>query len=599
MQSATIGDVTYTDAPLGASMRFRSALASLRKLLVVRGVTPEAVIQALMLDLTRQWSPGVGMRWLNHGAWLSKQAEIERMAEVLRLMSFEDMTYAVSSIYALLCSEDYRRWQAMYFTPPVLTARLLDELERDRVDFATARFLDPACGGAAFLVPIARRILAARRARGYKKTDGLADHLRTHLFGMELDPVLARLCQHFLGMVVAIELGIKKQIGIDIRVGDALVSVPRWRQGVDVMASNPPYRKLDPEETATYTNHYPWLSGGQPNLYAAFMGMCLERVKLGGVVALVTPSSFLAGQSFSGLRNKLAHEGNIRYIGTVAADEGVFIDVQQETAVTVIERRVDQPIVDVTATVGIIARDGTQHEIGAFSIPISGGAWPIPKILQDADVIRAMCGSRFRLADYGYVARIGMVVWNRDKRRTFMNEDDAIAAVKDHYVPLLWASDVIRGREARLPNEPKDLDEARFIEVADLQKAPLIRRQAVLMQRVTNNRQYRRLIGSPVPRSIYRRYSGFLGENHTVILEATESPLISAKELASLLSTSGTCLLFGATRTTTFWGNSLNPVRTGAIREACVIRGVARARTASWCRKPPASQATNSCHARS
>lgn len=520
-------------------MRFRSALALLRELLKTRGVTPEAIVQALMLDSTMQWSPGVGTRWINHGAWLSETAEIKRMGDVLRPMPFEDMTYAVSSTYALLCQEELRRRQAMFFTPPALAARLLDELERKGVDFATARFMDPACGGAAFLVPIARRVIAARRACGHDKATELAKHLQTHLFGMELDPLLARLCRHFIEMLVAIELGIRKKIGVDIRTGDALQSVPRWRLPVDVMVSNPPYRKFDRKETAAYTNRYPWLSGGQPNLYAAFLGMCLERLELTGIAAFVTPSSFLAGQSFSGLRNKLTREGHIAYIGTVAAVDRVFMDVEQETAITVLERR-DVPLgEEMIARVGIIAKDGTQQEVGACRIPKSGAAWPIPKVPQDAEVILAMCESRFRLADYGYVARIGMVVWNRDRRRTFMNEYDARAKTKDRYVPLFWASDVIWGHGVRLPSEPKDLDEARFIEITDLDKAPLIRRPAVLLQRVTNNHQRQRLIGSPVPKSIYKKYGGFLGENHTVILEATESPLISTKELASLLSTSG------------------------------------------------------------
>ena len=37
----------------------------------------------------------------------------------------------------------------------------------------------------------------------------------------------------------------------------------------------------------------------------------------------------------------------------------------------------------------------------------------------DAAILKAVNGSVFRLADYGYVVRVGAFVWNRDNRMTY------------------------------------------------------------------------------------------------------------------------------------------------------------------------------------
>ena len=54
----------------------------------------------------------------------------------------------------------------MFFTPASLTEGLLNDLSQQGVDFGSESFMDPACGGAAFLAPIALRMRATLSARG-------------------------------------------------------------------------------------------------------------------------------------------------------------------------------------------------------------------------------------------------------------------------------------------------------------------------------------------------------------------------------------------------------------------------------------------------
>src|SRR5258706_234459 len=66
-----------------------------------------------------------------------------------------------------------------------------------------------------------------------------------------------------------------------------------------------------------------------------------------------------------------------------------------------------------------------------------------------------------------------------------------------------------------------------------------IRRPSVLLQRVTSNDQPRRLVAAAVPKSLLDAYGGFVGENHTVILEQIDSePALTPRQLAQLLGTS-------------------------------------------------------------
>jgi adenine-specific DNA-methyltransferase len=146
--------------------------------------------------------------------------------------------------------------------------------------------------------------------------------------------------------------------------------------------------------------------------------------------------------------------------------------------------------------------------------------------------------SAYRLADYGYRPRIGALVWNRDKRRTFHSLTEANAADATLVVPLLWSSDIRQDGKLAFTDKAKANGEPSFVEVANLDHPPVFARQAVILQRVTSNDQPRRLIAAVVPESLLNLYGGFVGENHTVILEATDGCDFPPDLLVALLSVS-------------------------------------------------------------
>lgn len=63
-----------------------------------------------------------------------------------------------TSDWRLRCRVRFRADRGAYYTPPALRERLLDLATAAGVDWRSARVLDPACGGGAFLSPVARRM---------------------------------------------------------------------------------------------------------------------------------------------------------------------------------------------------------------------------------------------------------------------------------------------------------------------------------------------------------------------------------------------------------------------------------------------------------
>jgi adenine-specific DNA-methyltransferase len=71
--------------------------------------------------------------------------------------------YWIASLYALLMPGKKRQKLAAYFTPPHLAHHAINVMIEAGIQPGRDRILDPASGGAAFLVPLAARV--AKRAR--------------------------------------------------------------------------------------------------------------------------------------------------------------------------------------------------------------------------------------------------------------------------------------------------------------------------------------------------------------------------------------------------------------------------------------------------
>ncbi len=474
---------------------------------------------------------------LSSSSALAATPQLKNFVKVLQEMDLLEASYWLSSAYAMLADETYRKKLAMFFTPASLTRGLLDDLNAQGVDFGKHSFLDPACGGAAFLAPIAFRMREALKAQGLKPRARLK-HIERHLFGTDKDATLCKLSRQFLYMSLHEDIeasGYRPTFTIE--AADSLKSQGGKLGRRDVVVCNPPYRKLAADEVALLDPAFKGVTEAQPNLYGIFIFHCVRLARPKGIVALVTPTSFLSGQYFSGLRGFLIRNTDVAHIGMVSERKGVFIDVEQETALTVLRRRVPDNRTEAQATVSVVSVEGKYTAVGASVLPNGGSVWPIPRAVADVELLKLAAASKFRLADYGYKIRIGAYVWNRDKRPKYDTMRDVRKAKATTAVPLIWSRDI--SPDGYLDFDP-DLkaDGHHFVDMGDKRHAAVVRQPCVVMQRVTSNDQPKRLVVAPVSLAIINRYGGFVGENHVVILEpAVDLPELQPTQLAELLST--------------------------------------------------------------
>lgn len=523
-------------------------------------------IPTLVGTVLRMWCkktfPGLPKPPLPYSKILATEVELEAFVAALQEMSFLDATYWLSSSYAILTNEGRRKQFAMFFTPASLTEGLLADLAAQGVDFGSQSFMDPACGGAAFLAPIALRMRTALKKKGYTALR-LLKHIEKRLYGYDLDKTLCALSKHFLCMALHEEI---RETGYVPRFmlnsANSLTYLASALGTVDVVVCNPPYRKMTAEELMPLNSVYAEVIEAQPNLYALFVALCVRLLRIGGYAALVTPTSFLSGQYFGRLRNFLLQNTDIAHIGMVSDRQGVFVDVAQETALTVLRRRGKRDCVKVKANVSVVSATGKYTNVGECVLPNKGRAWPIPRSIEDVTLLKKASLSRYRLSDYGYRVRIGAYVWNRDKRPKFDSLNDARRLKAHTAMPLMWSRDIVPDRVVRLEDRSKFVGEHRFVDLGNKRHRSVITSPCVVVQRVTSKDQPRRLVAAAVSPGVFDTYGGFVGENHVVIIEAVSNkPALPPTKLAQLLSAHSVDRYFrcisGATNVSAFELNQL------------------------------------------
>lgn len=240
---------------------------------------------------------------------LASRPEFQAFATWLRGTQFLETAFWLSSTYAQLMPTEQRGRQALFFTPPSLSSRLISSLRRQGVRLRTSRFADPSCGGSAFLVPVALEIARELSLAGWN-SKRIVTHVEHHIAGFEIDPLLCELSRTFLNMALYEHIcRANRFLEPRIVLGDALTIALTKTAGYDVVISNPPYRKLTAKELILLPETYRHLVKGQPNLYALFVDLSLRITKPGGYLGLLTPTGLFSGRSFAPLRSLLTNMG--------------------------------------------------------------------------------------------------------------------------------------------------------------------------------------------------------------------------------------------------------------------------------------------------
>ena len=443
-------------------------------------------------------------------------------------LPIEQACYQLCTTYTAMVPSSTRSAFGMYYTPPALTDYLLDMAEEAGIDWSSARVLDPACGGGAFLLPVMLRI---RKALAGGSPERQLRAILTQLRGFEIDPFAAWLTQTWLeiGLSDLLEFA-DSPISQIVQVCDTLNQEPT-SDLYDLVIGNPPYGRLT--LTGDQRRRFARSLYGHANLYGVFTDIAMRWTKAAGVIAYVTPTSFLAGEYFKSLRALLAAEAPPETIGFIAARQGVFEDVLQEALLATYRKngRMDGAAVhflDVRSDA--FAR--VMHA-GRFNVPAEPTApWLAPRKPEHQQLVDRLAQMPHRLADWGYRVSTGPLVWNRFKKQLCTNSSG------ENIFPLIWAEAVTPDgcfihRAEKRKHQPffriKRGDEWLKVDVS-----------CVLVQRTTAKEQPRRLIAAEMPAKFIRKCGAVIVENHLNMVRpaGNKRPKVSTTALAAVLNSS-------------------------------------------------------------
>jgi adenine-specific DNA-methyltransferase len=434
-------------------------------------------------------------------------------------------SYLIGVTYTAMLPNDIRSRLGVYYTPPGLTRRLLEMATLAGVDWSSCRVLDPACGGGAFLAPVAAKIAAENRDLSPRQlVKAIADRVR----GFEIDPFSAWASQVFLEATV---MGICREAGERlpnvVEICNSLLRPP-GESAYDLVIGNPPYGRvtLKPEVRGRFQRSL----YGHANLYGLFTDLAVQLTRPGGVIAYVTPTSFLAGEYFKALRGLLAKEAPPANLDFVSVRKGVFDDALQETLLATYERQGRQD----NATVHFISPVDydriTLEPAGTFTLPNPlADPWLIPRTAEQQRLVAGLRKMKHRLSDYGYEVSTGPLVWNRHKKQL-------AARPAKGTLPLIWAECVTSDGTFVFRAEKKNHEP--YFKPEDGDDWLISRKPCVLLQRTTAKEQNRRLIAAELPKSFLSKHGAAVIENHLNMIRPMNSrPAVTPKVLTAFLNT--------------------------------------------------------------
>lgn len=465
----------------------------------------------------------------------------ETSATFLRKTAADLRDYVIATSYAILLGEEKRKQLSAYFTPPSLCSAVLAVAKPFLEETRSPRVLDPACGGGAFLVPIARQMIHGQISQGHSVETAAARTIAS-LRGFEVDPGLANLSRRLLaGMLKRdFDLPLGRQARAAVRDADTLRQT--FDQPFDLVIGNPPYGRIGrrvPENMARASGRA--YNGGHTNFYSLFLLKALDALRPGGMLIFILPTSFIAGPYFVGLRQEVLARASVVRLDLHEDRENLFVGAVQDVCVLVLHRHGASRRAG-NYEIGLIDGRGVRQGLGSLKTPRAGEPWTIPVASgRRQQNSLANGGSRhFTVADYGYRLRVGKVVPTRE--REFLRTRSS-----KNSLPLIWAS-AVRPDGSFSATGGEFSDNPLWFCPPTKDPAYVTTSAAVLVQRTSNRDQQRRLNAAVVSAKFRAEHpSGFVAENHVIVIEATRKrPRVSPRCLAAILNASVTNERFAA-----------------------------------------------------
>ncbi len=454
-----------------------------------------------------------------------ENTEAENLGNYLSTRSVIEAGYFIGSLYAKLLPASFRSKYGVFYTPPCLVNRLLDLAEEAGANWEKGSILDPACGGGAFLGPLAQKIKDSLLTAGRSPAEIFQTIVR-NLRGFEIDPFSAWISE-VLTEITLLDIcrKVNKRLPSLVDVKDSLNS-PIERK-YDLVIGNPPYGRIT--LNSDVREKFKASLYGHANLYALFTDLALRYLKKDGVLAYVTPTSFLSGQYFKNLRKLLHYTAPLHTVDFISSRDGVFDSVLQETLLAVFRKGAQYQetkvnLIDVIGTEALkVNKIGKAGKLNHPSAP-----WIIPRSPTQARIIKNLNGHFSNLAEYGYKASTGPLVWNRHKKGFRENSSEKT-------YPVIWAESV--SGNGRFKFKAEKANHKPFFEPNEKESWLVRTSPCILVQRTTSKEQERRIIAAELSETFIKEHSGVIVENHlNMIIPENGFTTVPLKVVLHLLS---------------------------------------------------------------
>lgn len=454
---------------------------------------------------------------------------VQRLGDAFLALPPAESGFLVGQLYTALLPDTLRKALGAFYTPPVLVKRLLELIGLEGFDWRKGRIIDPACGGAAFLASVTPQLV---KHSSRKQPEAVLEDIEARLFGIEVDPFAAWMSMVLLDLALLdLTAAAKRPLKNLVASRDALENHVDELGSFDLVIGNPPYGKVT--LSATQRHRFKESLFGHANLYGLFTELAIKVSKPGGIIAYVTPTSFLGGEYFKNLRRLLASQAPLQRLDFVSDREGVFDGVLQETMLAVFKRR---PGGSEKLQVNLLEpTDGAEpllvRPIGGVSLSARGegsGPWLLPRSPGQWSLIQRLNSMSHRLGDYGYDVATGQLVWNRHKdqlRRTY----------EEGCLPIIWAEAV--NADGKFHFQAARRSHLPYLKIKSGQDFLINQEPCILVQRTTAKEQKRRVIAAVIPNSFVLEYPGFVVENHlNMVYPVSSKPRLALRTLAALLN---------------------------------------------------------------
>jgi adenine-specific DNA-methyltransferase len=445
----------------------------------------------------------------------------ERFAELPIL----EAGYRIGCIYTAALPDKYRSERGVFYTPPGLCQRLVEIATEAGTDWSRARVLDPACGGAAFLAPVALRMASELRSENERD---IVYSISSRLAGLEIDPFAAWLSQTLVE-VALMDLCRRANCRLPqiAFVQDSLSYQCNGQGAFDLVIGNPPYGRVrlsTPMRLGFKRSLF-----GHANLYGLFTDKAVQCLRANGIVAFVTPTSMLGGEYHKNLRRLLTKEAPPVSIDFVAARCGVFEDVLQETMLAAYRFGGAKAGVRVSFIELADGQTAKADDARTFRLPKDGSQpWLLPRNQDQSSLVTRLAEMETRIASYGYQVSTGPLVWNRHKGQLQGNRSRGT-------YPVVWAESI--SSKGRFEWRAEKRNHLPWLWPGEKDRWVLTNRPCVLVQRTTAKEQNRRLIAAEMPAVFVRRCGYVAVENHlNMVWTDMDHPPVSAKLIAALFN---------------------------------------------------------------